>query len=120
MRAPNRPDRRRPDPYREKPVGARLPYARLLNDITVETRDGRLMQVMRLRGLPFETADTDELNYRKSVRETMFRAIADPRFALYHHIVRRRTQAELSGTCEDAFSRALDRLAEEIAAAVQR
>ena len=44
-------------------------------------------------GFPFETADTDELNYRKSVRETMLRGVANSRFALYHHIVRRETLA---------------------------
>ena len=102
------PQSARPNPSREKPVAERLPYARLVDDITVETRDARLMQVIRLRGLPFETADTDELNYRKVVRETMLRAIADPRFAIYHHIVRRTTQPAHEGVFDDAFSRDLD------------
>lgn len=98
----------RPDPRREKAAGARLPYARLVDGATIETRDQRLMQVLRLRGLPFETADTDELNYRKGSRETMLRAIADPRFALYHHVVRRAVGVTTTGVFDDAFSRALD------------
>ncbi|MBC7768933.1 MAG: VirB4 family type IV secretion/conjugal transfer ATPase [Phycisphaerales bacterium] len=102
------PTSKRPDPRREKPAGARLPYARLIDDSTIETRDGRLMQTLRLRGLPFETADTDELNYRKSVRETMLRSLADPRFAIYHHVVRRCVQAEHTGVFDDAFSQELD------------
>ena len=81
---------------REQPAGARLPYARHVDDSTLETRDSRLMQFMHLRGFPFETADTDELNYRKSVRETMLRGIANSRFALYHHIVRREVTAEMA------------------------
>jgi type IV secretion system protein VirB4 len=97
-----------PDPKREKPAGARLPYARHVDDATIETRDGRLMQVLHLRGFPFETADTDELNYRKSVRETMLRGVANSRFALYHHIVRRETAPQMSGVFADAFSRSLD------------
>lgn len=99
---------RLPNPQREKPAGARLPYERLIDDSTIQTRDGRLMQVLRLRGLPFETAETDELNYRKSVRETMLRSLADPRFAIYHHVVRRCVQPDHIGQFDDPFSRELD------------
>ncbi len=99
----------RPDPKKEQSAGARLPYARHVDDATIETRDGRLMQVLHLRGFAFETADTDELNYRKTVRETMLRGVANSRFALYHHVVRREVQPELDGAeFPDAFSRGLD------------
>jgi len=98
----------RPDPRREQPAGARLPYAAHIDDATIATRDGRLMQVIQLRGLPSETADTEELNYRKSVRETMLRGIANSHFALYHHIVRREVAPELTGDFSNTFSRALD------------
>ena len=79
----------RPDERREQAAGGRLPYARHVDDATIETRDGRLLQVLHLAGYPFETADTDELNYRKQVRETMLRGVASSRFALYHHVIRR-------------------------------
>ena len=98
----------KPDPQREQPAGARLPYARHVDDATLETRDGRLIQVLHLTGFPFETADTDELNYRKSVRETMLRGVANSRFALYHHVLRREVSPELPGAFPDAFSSALD------------
>lgn len=93
---------------KEARVGDRLPYARQVDDATLETRDGLLMQVLHLRGFSFETADTEELNYRKTVRETMLRAIGSSRFAIYHHIVRRRAAVELDGGFEDPFSAALD------------
>ena len=98
----------KPDERREQAAGARLPYARHVDDATIETRDGRLLQVLKLDGFPFETADTEELNYRKSVRDTMLRGIANSRFALYHHVVRREVQAELDGEFDDAFSREMD------------
>ena len=97
-----------PDPKKEKPAGARLPYARHVDDATIETRDGRLMQFIHLDGFPFETADTDELNYRKTVRETVLRGVANSRFALYHHVVRRETTPEMGGEFPDPFSRDLD------------
>jgi type IV secretion system protein VirB4 len=98
----------KPDARREQPAGARLPYARHVDDATIETRDGRLIQILHLAGYPFETADTEELNYRKTVRDTMLRGIANSRFALYHHVVRREVQPELRGEFADPFSRALD------------
>jgi type IV secretion system protein VirB4 len=93
---------------RERSAGHHLPYARHVDDHTIETRDGMLMQTIHLRGLLFETADTDELNYRKGLRDAMLQAIGTSRFALYHHIIRRRIDIELSADHQDAFSRQLD------------
>lgn len=107
-RTPNRGQDLRPDPKREQPAGSRLPYARHVDAATIETRDGRLMQVLHLKGLPFETADTEELNYRKVVRDTMLRGLANSRFALYHHIVRREVTPEIEGAFSDSFTRSLD------------
>lgn len=94
---------------REKPAGSHLPYARHVDDHTIETRDGLIMQFLHLRGLLFETADTEEINYRKRLRDAMLQSIASSRFALYHHIVRRRIEPELSADYEDDFSQRLDR-----------
>ena len=93
---------------REAPAGAHLPYARHVDDITIETRDGLLMQTVRLRGFLFETADSDELNYRKALRDAMLRTLGSSRFAVYHHVVRRRASAQLGEVDTDAFSARLD------------
>jgi type IV secretion system protein VirB4 len=85
-----------------------LPYARHVDDYTIETRDGLLLQVIALRGLLFETAETEELTYRKRLRDAMLQAIGSSRFALYHHIVRRRIDADLGGMFSDWFSQKLD------------
>jgi type IV secretion system protein VirB4 len=93
---------------REKSAGFHLPYGRHVDDHTIETRDGLLMQFISLRGLLFETADTSELNYRKDLRDAMLQAIGSSRFALYHHIVRRRVDVALDAKFPDAFSSDLD------------
>ena len=93
---------------REKPAGAHLPYARHVDDVTIETRDGLLIQTICLGGLLFETADTDELNYRAELREAMLKTIGSSRFAVYHHVVRRRAEAVLEARFPDEFSRKLD------------
>ncbi|RZJ19403.1 MAG: VirB4 family type IV secretion/conjugal transfer ATPase [Brevundimonas sp.] len=102
---------------REQPAGAHLPYARHVDDHTIETRDGLLMQVIHLRGLLFETADTSELNYRKTLRDAVLRTIGSSRFALYHHIVRRQADVGGDAAFPDAFSQKLNDIwAERIAA----
>ena len=93
---------------REQTAGSRLPYAHHVNDSVLRLRDGTLMLVIRLGGLLFETAESDELNYRKSLRDAMLRAIGSSRFAVYHHIIRRRVEPASEGTFPDAFSRELD------------
>jgi type IV secretion system protein VirB4 len=93
---------------REKPASAHLPYAAQIDDHTLLMRDGLLLQTIKLRGLLFETADTAELNYRKQLRDAMLQAIGSPRFALYHHIVRRRVTATLDGKFPDPFTQRLD------------
>src|SRR5258708_29036060 len=93
---------------REQSAGSRLPYLRHIDDHTIELHGGGLMQVIRLGGLMFETADTEQLDYRKSLRDAMLRALRSSRFALYHHIIRRRVQPERPGAFADDFSRRLD------------
>lgn len=95
---------------REKPAGDHLPYVAQIDDHTILLRDGRLMQVIALDGLLFETADTVELNYRKALRDTMLQAIGSSRFALYHHVIRRRVEPELAGSFPDPFSAEIDRV----------
>lgn len=92
----------------ETPAGVHLPYARHINDVTIQTRDGLLMQTIRLGGLLFETADTDELNYRAILRDTILRSLGSSRFAVYHHVIRRRAEATLDRVTADAFSARLD------------
>lgn len=93
---------------REAPAGRHLPYARHVDDHTIETRDGLLMQVLHLRGLLFETADTEEINYRKRLRDAMLQSIGSSRFAVYSHVVRRRVDAGLAAEFPDPFSQRLD------------
>ena len=93
---------------KEASIGARLPYARHVDDLTLQTRDGLLVQVIKVEGFPFETADDDELNYRKQVRETLLKSVASSRLAIYHHVVRRPVTPRLSPVETDPFSKALD------------
>jgi type IV secretion system protein VirB4 len=93
---------------RETPVGKRLPYAGHLDRFTLATRGGLLIQAIKLDGFPAETADDDELSYRKAVRETLLRGAASSRLAIYHHVVRRPVDPEWPQPPEAAFCAGLD------------
>lgn len=93
---------------REAKVGERLPYAGHVDDRTLQTRDGLLIQTLHLAGFPFETASDEELNYRKAIRETVLRGAASSRLAIYHHVVRRRVTPSFPPGPEEPFCAALD------------
>ncbi len=93
---------------REQSVGSRLPYLGHIDEVTIRTRDGLLVQTLHLAGFPFETAPDDELNYRKAVRETVLRGAASSRLAIYHHVVRRRVTPNFPASPEEPFCHDLD------------
>ncbi|MEO0501208.1 MAG: VirB4 family type IV secretion/conjugal transfer ATPase, partial [Pseudomonadota bacterium] len=89
-------------------AGDRLPYAGHVDDHSLATRTGDLLQMIQIDGLPFETADSDTLNHLAAVRDTVLRGIASSNLMLYVHIVRRRVATNLVGTQPDGFARDLD------------
>lgn len=93
---------------REARSGDRLPYARVLDGHSVLLRDGALLQCLHLGGFAFETADDDMLNHRQHMRDAALRAMADSRYVVHHHLLRRRVAVQLQGDFDDPISAALD------------
>lgn len=93
---------------REVSVGDRVPYLAHVDDVTLRTRDGLLVQTLHLAGFPFETAADEELNYRKAIRETVLRGAASSRLGIYHHVVRRRVTPNFPPAPEEPFCATLD------------
>lgn len=94
---------------REARSGDRLPYAGMVDGSTVRLRDGALLQCLHLRGFSFETADDASLDHRLRLRDAALRAIADSRYVVHHHLLRRRVSAALDGEFDDPVSAELDR-----------
>ena len=95
---------------REQRAGDRLPYRQLIDERTIELRDGSLMRSLHVPGIAFETADADELNHAHGVREMLLRSTLDARFILYRHIIRRPVSASLSDVEGPAFAQHMDEL----------
>ena len=94
---------------REARAGDRLPYAELADPRTLRLRDGALLQALAIPGLPFETAEAEQLDHLLAVRDVMLRAALDSSLVLYHHIVRRQVEVEAAGRFANPFAGALDR-----------
>jgi len=93
----------------EEAIKSFIPYTRHFDTTTLKTREGYLLKIIKVSGLPFETADQLDINQRKSIRATMLRGLSNSRFALYHHIIRRRVDERHDGVFENEWCRALDR-----------
>lgn len=92
----------------EAAISRFIPYTRHIDESTLQTKEGYLLKIIKLEGLPFETADQADLNQRKNIRATMLHGLSNSRFALVHHIIRRQAQDGLEGTFENDWCAALD------------
>ena len=67
-----------------------LPFGRHVTDTVVSLTTRALLTVIRIDGTSFETAETSDLNDLHGKLNLTLRNIADPRLALWTHLVRRR------------------------------
>ncbi len=75
---------------REKPVSHFIPYKCHWDSNTILTKKNELLQVIKISGFSFETADDDDLDIRKSMRNSLLKTMASGNIILYFHTVRRR------------------------------
>ncbi len=93
---------------RERPVASHIPYTRHVDDHIVKTRDGLVLTVLKLDGYSFETSDMSEVNARLLGRNDIVRTLANSRFAIASHIVRREVQPRIASSFDNALCREID------------
>lgn len=64
-----------------------LPYISHFDDQTIMLNNGVLMKVIKMTGFSFESADDEDLDIRKEMRNQFFRGLTQ-KFSIYSHIVR--------------------------------
>ena len=75
---------------RELTAARHIPYRAHVSEHVVRTDFGDYMQVFRLGGASFESADDDSLNTLSERLNILWRNIASPNVALWAQVVRRR------------------------------
>ncbi len=86
-----------------------IPYDCHWNDHTIITKDQELLATIKLEGFSFETADDEDLDVKKHIRNTLFKSIAKPSVSMWSHIIRRREKASLEAEYDNAFCSTLDK-----------
>lgn len=92
----------------EPPVSERLPYEVHVDKHTVMTKNRDYMQVIRLTGASFESADDEQLNIWHKRLNALLRNISSHNVAMWQHVVRRRETKYPSGDFPDGFAKDLN------------
>lgn len=70
-----------------------IKYVGHFNEKTVFTHQNELIQVVKLSGFSFETADDEDLDVKKNIRNLLLKGMSAPDIGLYFHIIRKAQKA---------------------------
>ncbi len=89
---------------RELATADYLPYRAQISEHVVTTSFLDYLQVFRLNGASFETADDDQLNNWHERLNVLWRNVASPSVALWTHVIRRREVIAPTGEAGQGFA----------------
>lgn len=69
-------------------AGGFIPYKYMWNNRTVLMDDDSFLQVIKISGFSFETADDEDVDVRKNVRNLLLKGVSDTKLTLYFHMIR--------------------------------
>jgi type IV secretion system protein VirB4 len=92
---------------RELPSAVRIPYRAHVSRQVVRTESGDYVQVFKLAGASFESADDEVLNNWHERLNVLWRNIASANTALWVHVVRRRESPKAAPAENSGFAAAL-------------
>ncbi len=95
---------------REVSSSIHIPYAYQMDDETITTKTGLLLQVIKFDGYAFETADQDQINFNKDLRNTLIRGFDKGDFAFWITTVRRKENHFPDGEFNDGFAEKLNQI----------
>jgi type IV secretion system protein VirB4 len=95
----------------EKEVGIsrHLPFSHLAKNDIVRTKNGDYLVVLKVEGISCDTLEDEDVNFEQSLREKLFSGFSDPRFAIYHTIIRSHTKAKFSEKFDAPLAENLNR-----------
>lgn len=86
-----------------------IPYRMHLNENTILLKDGSLLRVVKVSGFSFETADDEDIDIKKDIRNNLLKSMASGNFALWFHTIRRREEAYPDGDFTNVFTARVNR-----------
>ena len=102
---------------REMGLERYIPYRAHVAPAVLRTGDGDYLQILRLGGQSFESADTEQINGWHERLNVLWRNLAEPGVALWTHVVRRRAPLEALAAAPEQFAgRLLQRYLQHLSA----
>ncbi len=95
---------------RELSESAFIPYLYHVDKETIITKKGELMQTIKVDGFSFETADDEDVDMKKMVRNSLLKSMAEGTFAIWFHTIRRRQHVYPAGKFPPGFSDYLNQM----------
>jgi len=93
---------------REFLASSQIPYTAQLSEHVIRTKWGDYVQVFKISGASFESADDEQLNNWHERLAIALRNIASPNVALWTHVIRRRERSYPEGAFEPGFASELN------------
>ncbi|MFN8971769.1 MAG: VirB4 family type IV secretion/conjugal transfer ATPase [Alphaproteobacteria bacterium] len=93
---------------REVSAAEFIPYDYHWDKETIITKKKELLQIIKMDGFSFETADDDIVDMKKMVRNSLYKSMAEGTFALYFHTIRRRQSAYPGSSMPRGFAKIID------------
>ncbi len=82
---------------REKPTSHFIPYKCHWDSNTIVTKNYELLQVIKVNGFSFETADDEDLDINKNMRNSLLKNMSSGNIVMYFHTIRKRKSVSLDG-----------------------
>ncbi|MGK9419987.1 VirB4 family type IV secretion/conjugal transfer ATPase [Pseudomonas cedrina] len=93
---------------KEPVVSSKLPYEVHLDKHTVMTKERDYLQVIKLTGASYESADDEQVNTWHKRLNQLFKTISSHNVAIWQHVVRRREDKYPPGEFPDGFAKDLN------------
>lgn len=90
---------------REYSAAEFIPFLHHYDNETIITKGGEIIQFIKVYGFSFETADDEDVDMKKMVRNSLFKSMADGSYALWFHTIRRRKSLFPGGDMTSGFAR---------------
>lgn len=85
-----------------------IPYWCHFNSSTILTKSKDMIVFVKVDGFPFETADDEDIESKKEVRNNMFKGLAGGNFVINSYTLRKKHSAYPKGNFDDPFCKILN------------
>jgi type IV secretion system protein VirB4 len=91
----------------DESCAAHIPYARFVDAETIETKNGNLIQVIKVDGLLAEAMDDELINIEKHIRQSLIMSLTDSTTSFYFHTIRQKANTAMKGIYGNDFLQSL-------------